>query len=346
MGRKYMGLITMLSVPVVDANHVPLMPTTPARARRWIECGKATGFWDHGVFCVRLNVEPSARVMQPVAVGVDPGSKREGITVKSQSRTFLNIQATAVDWVKDAVTTRRIMRRARRQRKTPCRKNRQNRARGGIPPSTRARWGWKLRLAKWLCRMFPVTGFMVEDIQAQTRGQRRWDVMFSPLECGKRWFYAELEKLSPVETRQGWETKELREAAGLKKSSSKLAERFDAHCVDSWVLANALVNGPLQPDNTTLLLITPLRFHRRQLHALQPAKGGIRREYGGTRSLGLKRGSLVKHKKYGICFVGGTSKGRISVHALDTGKRLSQRVKVDDCVFLAFNSWRATVLTP
>jgi hypothetical protein len=123
-------------VPVVDCNQQPLMPTTPARARRWIKSGKATPFWKKGVFCVRLNVEPSDRQTQPVAVGVDPGSKKEGWTVKSTAHTYLNIQADAVTWVKEHVEQRRQMRRARRYRKTPCRQPRFNRARGGIPPSS------------------------------------------------------------------------------------------------------------------------------------------------------------------------------------------------------------------
>ena len=58
------------------------MPTTPQRASQWIKSGKATPFWKNGVFCVRLNVEPSTRYTQEIAVGVDPGSKKEGFTVK------------------------------------------------------------------------------------------------------------------------------------------------------------------------------------------------------------------------------------------------------------------------
>ena len=50
-----------------------------------------------------------------------------------------------------------------------------------------------------------------------------------------------------------------------------------------------------------------------QLHALQPSKGGVRRLYGGTRSEGFKRGSYIKHPKYGVCYVGGASKGCISL---------------------------------
>src|SRR5215472_9246658 len=165
-------------VPVVDQHQQPLMPTTPARARRWIKSGKATHFWKGGVFCVRLNVEPSARVLQPVAVGIDPGSKREGCSVTSASHTYLNIQAEARDGVKDPVAHKRRMRRTRRGRNTPCRKPRRNRkqSKKKLPPSTRARWHWKLRLATFLCHLFPVSVFVVEDITARTKPhKRRWN---------------------------------------------------------------------------------------------------------------------------------------------------------------------------
>ncbi|HMA33207.1 MAG TPA: RRXRR domain-containing protein [Chloroflexia bacterium] len=216
---------------MVDQEQHPLMPTTPARARRWIREGKATGFWKRGVFCVRLNVPPSAWHTQPVAVGIDPGSKREGLVVAAAAHTYLNVQAVAVDWVKDAVATRRTMRRGRRSRKTPYRANRRNRQRGGLPPSTKARWGWKLRLARWLARLYPVSVFVVEDVAATSKtGQRRWNSSFSPLEVGKRWFYGELQNVAPVSTRHGWETKQYRDALGLPKAKDKLAECWDAHC--------------------------------------------------------------------------------------------------------------------
>jgi len=327
-------------VPVVDSEHHPLMPTRPSRARRWIKEGKATPFWSKGVFCVRLNVEPSGRETQEVAVGIDPGSKREGFTVKSEAHTFINIQSQAVDWVRDAVEVRRNMRRVRRYRNTPCRPPRWNRTIGQLPPSTRARWQAKLRIVRGLTKCYPITHIVVEDIKARTKGKRKWDVSFSPLEVGKSWFYSELGKLAPVDKKQGWETHELRLGAGLKKTGGKLDEVFSAHCVDSWVLANSWVGGHTNPDNEELLCMAPLRFHRRQLHVLQPAQGGIRKLYGGTRSLGFKRGSLVKHPKYGLVYVGGTAKQRISLHRIADGQRLATNVKPSDCRFRAYNSWR------
>lgn len=334
----------MLFVPVVDKDNKPLMPTKPSRARRWIKEGKATPFWRCGIFCVRLNIEPTATEYQEVAVGIDPGSKREGFSVKSKAHTFLNLQTSTPDWIKDAVNVRKVMRLSRRRKRTPYRQPRWNRAgglsKGNLPPSTLARWQWKLRIAVWLAKMFPISRFVVEDIKAHTFGGRKWNASFSPLQCGKSWLYSRLRKTAPVELKQGWETKGLRDAAGLKKIANKLSESFFAHAVDSWVLANFWTGGHVKPNNVDMLIVDPLRFHRRQLHAICPSKGGIRRPYGSTRSLDLKRGSLVKHVKLGLMYVGGSSKGKIALHDVATGKRVMQFSNRTDVKFLTFNSWR------
>lgn len=330
-------------VPVVSKTGEPLMPTKPSRARRWVKTKKATPFWKKGIFCVRLNVEPSAAYKQKIVCGIDPGGSWEAMTIKSKSKTYLNTQNDATTWVKDAVETRRNMRRGRRFRKTPCRKNKKNRSclRGErLAPSTKARWQTKLRLVCILRKIFPISDYIVEDIAAVTKpGQKRWNKSFSPLEVGKTWFYNHLRKLGNLTTKKGYETAQLRDSLGLKKSKSNQSS-FKAHCVDSWVLANSVVGGHQKPDNTNIMFFTPLRFKRRQLHKLQPAKGGKRRREGGTMSLGFKRGSLVRHPKYDISYVGGNLGGCVSLHSLSTGKRLTQSAKVVDCKFLSYNSWR------
>lgn len=304
------------------------------------------------MFWVRLNVEPSNRNYQPITVGVDPGSKREGFTVKSKSHTYLNVQTHAVDWVKDRVETRRNMRRARRFRKTPCRPNRTNRLtnKEKLPPSTKARWQWKLRVCKWLASMFPVTAFVVEDIKARSwKNARKWNTMFSPLEVGKQWFYCKLQQIASLETRAGNDTYNMRQELGLKKSKNKLSNNFNAHCIDSWVLANSYVGGHTYPDNTLLIEVIPVLLHRRQLHRLQHQSGHIRSRYGGTLSAGFKRGSIVKHPKHGFSCVGGWQESptkkdpkrkTISLHDIHSGKRLTQNALPADCKFLSYNSWR------
>lgn len=334
----------MQYVPVFDSNQRSLMPTTPMRADRWIKSGKATPFFRKGIFCVRLNVEPSSRHVQPVAIGIDPGSKREAFTVKSQAHTYLNQQFHAVDWVKDAEEVSTNARRARRYRKTPCRANRRNRSRGGIPPSTKARWQLKIRVVKVLAAIFPVSHIGIEDITATTKkGCKTWNASFSPLEVGKQWCYSELEKIAPLTVFDGYEdTYKTRQGLGLKKSKTKLSANFNAHCVDSWVMAYILVGGSSVPDNTVVMECKPIRLHRRQLHVFNPGKDGYRRPYGGSMSQGLKRGGIVKHPKYGKCYVGGedVKKSRISLHCLSTGKRLTQGAQPEECRFLAYNSWR------
>ena len=328
-----------MQVPVIDQDRNALMPTTPSRASRWVKSGKATPYWSMGIFCVRLN-QPAGNTKQDVCCGVDTGSKREAVCVKSKKHTYINILADAVTWVKEAVEQRRNARRARRNRTTPCRKNKYNRTKGKLAPSTKARWQAKLRIINRLRKIYPINSFVVEDISATTKKGKRWNLVFSPLQCGKKYFYDELKKLGKLTTKQGYETKELRDKLGLKKSSNKMAETFETHNVDAWVLAHSDVGGDL--ENKEITRVVPLRFHRRQLHMFQPSSDGIRRPYGGTMSLGFKRGSLVRHPKYEVCYVGGTMGDRISLHNLEDGKRLCQNAKPSDIKFLAHNYFRCS----
>ncbi|MDE0470210.1 MAG: RRXRR domain-containing protein [Candidatus Poribacteria bacterium] len=318
-------------VPVVDKNQHPLMPTKPSRARRWIQSGKATPFWKNGIFCVRLNVVPSDTEFQEVVVGVDPGSKKEGFTVKSQAHTYLNVQADAHDGVGKKVKKRRELRRGRRSRKGPNRKNRTNRLanRERVPAGTRARWDWKLRILDWLSKLYPFTQVCVEDIKARTKQyQQRWNQSFSPLEVGKRWFYTEIQKRWELLTLRGWETKEIRDNLALKKSSKKLVETFDAHCVDSWCLAYHAVGGDIRPDNTDIFCISPIPIRRRELHRQNPQKGGKRPRYGGTLCNGIVKNTLVKHIKHGLLRVTGYDrKGGINLSEINSSKRIVRGAK-------------------
>ena len=319
-------------VPVKSKDGKRLMPTTPTRAGMMIKCGDATPYWNHGVFCIRLNREPSKRFKQEIVVGVDPGSKKEGFTVKSESHTYLNIQADAHNSVGKKVEKRRRLRRGRRSRKCPNRKNRTNRManKARMPAGTRARWDWKLRILDWLSKLYPVTHVCVEDIRARTKpSQKKWNTSFSPLEVGKQWFYAEIERRWKLFTLQGWETKEIRDRLGLKKSSKKLSETVEAHCVDSWCLAYHTIGGVSVPDNTDLMCVSPIAIVRRELHRQNPQKGGKRPRYGGTTQNGLVKNTLVKHIKHGLTRISGFGKRGISLYDLG-GTRLCQNAKASD----------------
>ncbi len=330
-------------VPVVNKDQSPLMPPKPSRAKKWIKSGKATPFWNNGVFCIRLNVNPSAQYKQEICVGVDPGSKKEGFTVKSEDSTYLNVQADAHNKVSKKIEKRRELRRGRRSRKCPNRKNRTNRLANTarIPAGTRARWDYKLRILYWLAKMFPITHVCVEDIQAVTRkGSRQWNSSFSPLEVGKQWFYAEIKKRWHLFTLRGWQTQEVRDSLGLKKSKQKLSSEFTTHCVDSWCLAAHVVGDNGVPNNMDVFTVAPIPIRRRELHRQNPQRGGKRPRYGGTRCLGYAKGTLVKHVKHGITVICGFQNNGLSLQPIDGGKRICLSAKIEDCKILTRLNFR------
>ena len=74
----------MPRVPVVSQNGLPLMPTKPSRARRWIKEGKAVGkFNDLNQFYVQLTKPSLDTKNQPISIGIDPGKLFSGIGVQS-----------------------------------------------------------------------------------------------------------------------------------------------------------------------------------------------------------------------------------------------------------------------
>ena len=332
-------------VPVVSSTGKPLMPCSPKRARKLMKNGKAIPRHLKGLFYIKLTNRSDGDV-QSVAVGIDPGSSFEGYTVKSATRTFLNVNSLATNGkgIKKAIETRSNSRRARRQRKNPYRANKLNRSRskGWVPPSTKARWQLKLNILKWFARLYPVTDVVVEDvIFATEKGGGRRNLGFSAIQAGKNWLYSRITELGfTLNTFKGIQTAAFRRRLGLSKTKNKASKSFDSHCVDSWVLANEVLGNQLKPDMIHVLELRPLIYTRRQLHRLKFKKGGIRSRYGGTMSLGIQRGTLVKHVKYGKCIVGGNDGiDRVSLHSNISASRLTHGVKLTDLQLIAHSPW-------
>ena len=311
-------------VPVIDQHGNPLMPMHWARARKLIKTKEATPFYKNGILTIRLNRDPSGPHKQDVAIGIDPGSKKEGFTVKSEAHTYLNVQADAHTTTKKKIERRRNNRRSRRGRKCRGRKWRGNRNanKNRIPPSTMSRWSWKVRIADFLRSIYPINCCIVEDVVARTiKGNKEWNKSFSPLEIGKQWFYEQMnERFKFFGTLRGYETKKLRDRYSLYKTDHKLSSVFEAHCVDSWVLAAYAVGG-LVPENREVFCIQPLATQRRNLHREIPKKGGTRSRYGGTICLGFQKMTLVKSIKYGLCWISGYQNSKINLTTFVNGKK-------------------------
>jgi hypothetical protein len=328
------------------------MPCTAPKARALLKAGKAHPKRNKlGLFYLQLTYDQEP-ANQRLVVGIDPGSKFEGFSVVGTTETVGNLMVEAPTQVKKAVETHRSMRRARRFRlwRRPCRSQNRTAHRHRLPPSTRRRWEAKARIVRQLSAILPLADAAVEDVRAATRPGtgRQWNRSFSPVQVGKEHLYSLLKGQGlALSLYSGIVTSQLREQYGLVKTTQKEAQTFSSHAVDAWVLAAATC-GAKAPTSTRLWYSIPIRLVRRQLHRLEPEKGGRRAPYGGTRSLGFTRGTLVRHPRYGRCLIGGWDRQtqRVSLHAYRSTKRLTQQAKPADCVPLtrvAFRTWLVPV---
>ena len=333
------------------------MPTTSARARKWLNSGKAIKCWsDCGQFYVQLTVEPSGYATQEIVIGIDPGKKYSGIGVQSAKFTLYTAHLILpFQTVKDRMETRQLMRRSRRgrriNRKVPFSKraHRQkrfsNRRQGKLPPSIRANRQLELRIGSELGKIYPVTEIRYEYVRADVdltsgRKKARSGKGFSPVMVCQKWMLNQLEKLAPVVTIYGYQTANTRTHLGLTKNKSdKSKAEFNTHAVDGVAIAASHFVEYRQyhkvhesgGDWFGSVMITPALFFvirrppysRRQLHLMVPSIGGVRRKYGGsTTRHGVRKGDLVNSPK-GIGYVSGDTEKQISVSDANW-KRLGQ----------------------
>jgi RRXRR protein len=346
-----------MRIPVVDSNHQPLMPTTPARARKWFESGKALKRWsDCGQFYVQLTVEPSGYAVQDIVIGIDPGKKYSGIGVQSAKFTLYTTHLVLpFQTVRQRMDNRRLMRRGRRGRRInrkvafSKRAHRQerfaNRRQGRLAPSIRANRQLELRIVSELCKLYPVTEIRYEYVRADvdlTSGSKkaRSGVGFSPVMVGQRWMLKQLALLAPVATIYGYQTSNTRKYLGLEKNKAdKSKAEFNTHAVDGVAIAASYFVeyrkyhkagedgadwfGSVGIMTVPFFVIRRPSYSRRQLHLMLPSIGGVRRKYGGsTTRHGVRKGDLVQSPK-GVGYVSGDTEKQISVSNANW-KRLGQ----------------------
>jgi RRXRR protein len=325
-----------MRIPVQNPDGTPAMPTKPSRARKWVRDGKAIGKWsDIGLYYVQFIAEPATRNTQPIVIGIDPGKLYSGVAVQSSKFTlFAAHLILPFKTVKDRMEQRAMMRRGRRGRRINrkvefnLRAHRQkrfsNRRGKKLPPSIRANRQLELRVVVELNQLFPITEIVYEYVQA------RGDKSFSPVMVGQIWMLKQLELIAPTVTRFGWKTSNLRDQLGLVKQKTRKGDAILAtHAVDGIALAssyflryesfqNSREHGHIWIGQVTLTtpvfkVIRRSPISRRQLHLMVPAKGAVRRKYGGTTTRhGFRKGDLVNSPK-GIGYVSGDTEKQVSV---------------------------------
>jgi RRXRR protein len=333
------------------------MPTTPARARKWIESGKAVKRWsDVGQFYVQLVAEPSGHDLQPIVIGVDPGKLYSGIGVQSPNFTLYTAHLILpFNTVRERMDSRRIMRRGRRGRRINRKVNfakrahRQarfsNRRSSKLAPSIKANRDLEIRTVSELCKIYPVMEIRFEYVKADvdlTSGRKnaRSGKSFSMVMVGQTYAISQLNQIAPVVTIFGYQTAITRTHLGLvKNKADKSKPEFSTHAVDGVAIASSYFVqyrkyhcmgldggdwfGVVGLTEANLFVVKRPPFSRRQLHLMVPATGGIRRKYGGsTTRHGLRKGDLVNSSK-GIGYVSGETEKQVSVSDANW-KRLAQ----------------------
>lgn len=346
-----------MRIPVVDLNHKPMMPTTSARARKWIKSGKAMGKWsDCGQFYVQLTAEPSGYTTQDIVIGIDPGKLYSGIGVQSVKFSLYSAHLILpFKTVRERMDNRRLMRRGRRGRRInrkvtfSQRAHRQkrfsNRRQSKLAPSIKANRQLELRIVSELCKLYPVTAIRYEYVRADVdlnsgRKKARSGQGFSAVMVGQIWMLEQLSQFAPVVKIEGWQTASIRNYLGLEKNKAdKSKPEFATHAVDGVAIAcSHFVEyrafqtkterghnwfGSVKIIPATFKVIRRPPYSRRQLQLMLPSKGGVRRKYGGsTTRHGVRKGDLVNSPK-GIGYVSGDTATQISVSDANW-KRLGQ----------------------
>ena len=324
-------------VPVVSVDGKPLMPTTPARARKLIRGRQAVGKWSKlGIFYIQM-LRPVGEEVQEVDLGLDPGSKFEGIAVVSKKAVLQTGMTILPKGIVKKLEQRRRQRRFRRYRKTwrrACRFNNRRRADGWIAPSQKAKVDFRLKIVEELKKLYPIKKAIVEDVNFN-HYRKRWGRYFSTVEIGKGRTYEQLQKWFELKKASGIETASIRREYNAKKIGDKREKTIFSHAIDAIVIAAKEI-GLKVLRVLSFFVWRRYQIARRQLHKLQFERGGIRRRKGGSRSMGrFKKGDIVLWRGE-LKRVGGYIEGKgISLHNFDVdNKRITQRANPMDCTRL------------
>lgn len=152
---------------VIDANKKPLNPCTPGVARGLLKAGKARVFRHYPFVIILTKIvdeEP-----KPMQLKLDPGSRYSGIALLQKSQLVWGAELQhRGQQIKDALTSRRQLRRSRRNRKTRYRQPRflnRTRKSGWLPPSLRHRVETTITWVNRLLKYAPILGISQELVR-------------------------------------------------------------------------------------------------------------------------------------------------------------------------------------
>ena len=324
-------------VPVICPQGKPLMPTTSARAAKWIKNGKAIGKRSQlGVFYVQLTIAPSGYETQNIVAGCDRGKAFTGIAFQSKLATINLFHLCLPGFYKSTKKTkdrqsvtgkmakRTELRRSRRARRLDrskpfkLRNHRQkrfsNRKKQKVPPSVLSNRQMELRVLRQMSLILPISEIRDEACGGSTKKSGRG---ISPVTVGQQWFRQQAALIAPVVEVDSLWTGNYRDWLGLvKDKKDKSKQTVETHANDAIALASsAFIQyetfctantrggrwvGECRVTSAPFIVITRPKLFRRKLHQEQYSKGGVLKRQGGTITpLGLRSGDYVETSRKG-----------------------------------------------
>lgn len=320
-----------LRVPVICPEGKPLMPTTPARARKWIKTGKAVGKRNKlGIFYVQLLRKPSGYATQEIVAGTDRGKAFTGIAFQSKLATIALFHACLPGFYKSKKTSkdrqsvtgkiakRTELRRTRRgqriNRKVPFNKRNHrekrfsNRRQNKIPPSVKANREMELRILSEMAKILPISQIRDESCGGNSKKN---GFGISPVTVGQEWFRTQASQIAPVVEVDSLDTGKHRDYLGLvKNKKDKSVQSPETHANDAIALASTYFVqykefrttktyghrwvGECVVTPTPFVVVTRPKLFRRKLHQENYSKGGVLKRQGGTITpFGFRSGDYV-----------------------------------------------------
>ncbi len=283
-------------VPVVDPVGKPLMPTTPARARKWMEIGRAIPKRNKlGVFYVQLTVKPSGYSTQPIVAGVDRGKCFTGIAFQTKLVTIALFHACLPGFYKSKnlgkknetldrqsvtgkMAKRAELRRTRRGQRIDRKKlfklrnHREkrfdNRRKKKLPPSVLSNRQMELRILNEMALILPIAEIRDEACGGNTKKNGKG---ISPVTVGQEWFRSQASRIAPVVEVDSLETGKYRNHLRLVKDKKDKSKRTpETHANDAIALAASyfIQYKPFHTANTHghewigKCIVTPALFRR------------------------------------------------------------------------------------
>ncbi|NEO60949.1 MAG: HNH endonuclease [Moorea sp. SIO4G2] len=182
-----------MRVFVLDKNLKPLDPCRPARARLLLKQGRAKVFRRYPFTIILPDLEVENCTTHNHQLKIDPGAKTTGLAIRQNNTVIWGAEITHRGFqIRDALTSRRQLRRSRRNRKTRYRKPRflnRKRPERWLAPSLMSRVHNILTWVKKLIRFCPIAGISQELVRFDTQKMENPEISGTEYQQGTLYGY-------------------------------------------------------------------------------------------------------------------------------------------------------------